>query len=44
MGIHPNLVMEFEGVKDREDYVARQLKIIEGWCSEHDVSLVRCNA
>ncbi len=39
MGIHPNLVMEFEGVKDREDYVARQLKIIEGWCSEHDARL-----
>jgi hypothetical protein len=34
MGINESLVMKFEGVSDPEEYVARQLGIIEGWCAE----------
>lgn len=39
MGINESLVMKFEGVSNPEDYAARQLQIIEGWCAEHDVRL-----
>jgi hypothetical protein len=36
LGINGSLVMEFENVGNSEEYVARQLKIIKGWCDESD--------
>jgi nucleoside 2-deoxyribosyltransferase len=39
MGINETLVMKFEGVSNPNEYVARQLQVIEGWCTEHDARL-----
>jgi hypothetical protein len=36
LGIDARFIMDFEGVKDPNDYVARQLRIIERWCEVHD--------
>ena len=36
MGVNEPVVMEFERVESSEDYVARQLRIIKGWCAEYD--------
>lgn len=36
LGIDSRFIMDFEGVKDSNNYVARQLGIIEGWCAAHD--------